>query len=155
MSSNARPCPIWECAPSIQDIPEAGLSCTSPRAGGRFLLMPCGTALLRPLTDRQRANLSYWIYHHNLRYRLFDELPGLGEAPPVLDQAWAEGHRDRTPSSLDRMLTFLRELIRCDDADEDPGKEAKSCCGPLAVVGANMTWERFFSAQMRTAGFEP
>ena len=29
-------------------------------------------------------------------------------------------HRDRTPSAEDRMLTFLRELIRCDDANQQP-----------------------------------
>ena len=30
-----------------------------------------------------------------------------------------EGNRDRTPSISDRLLTFLRELIRCDDAGEE------------------------------------
>ena len=119
MTSNAPPCPIWDSVPSIQDIPEVGLPRTSPRAGGRFLLLQCGTPLLRPLTGRQRANLSYWIYHHNLRYRLFDESSDQEGEAPVLNQAWVKNNRDRTPSSLDRLLTFLREMIRSDDANEE------------------------------------
>ncbi|MCY3659418.1 MAG: hypothetical protein OXG36_10420 [Caldilineaceae bacterium] len=118
MTSNKRPCPIWESAPKMQDISEVGCPWCSHQAGGRFWLMQSGAALLqcRLLTDRRKANLSYWIYKHNLEYRLFDANPGLGEKPPVLDQAWVEGHRDLTPSASERMLMFLRELIRCDDA---------------------------------------
>ena len=131
MSSNAMPQPIWGDVPSPQGFNEAGLLCNEPRAGGRFLLMVSGAALLRPLTDRQRANLSYWIYHHNLRYRLFDESPGRGETPLVLNEDWVEGYRNRTPSSSDRMLTFLRELIRNDDTGQEPLEEslrAAGCC---------------------------
>ena len=118
MTSNKRPCAIWESAPKVQDISEVGCPWCSHQAGGRFWLMQSGAALLqgRLLTDRQRANLSYWIYKHNLEYRLFDANPGLGEEPPVLDQAWVERHWDLTPSASDRMLMFLRELIRSDDA---------------------------------------
>ena len=124
MSSKEPPCPIWDGRTSAQSIDEWGQLCNSPRAGGRFLLKQCGAPLLRPLTDRQKANLSYWIYHHNLRYRLFDKSPDLGEAPPVLDQKWVESNRDRTPSASDRALTFLRELIRCDDAGKQSETES-------------------------------
>lgn len=117
MPSNAFPCPIWEKVPWGEPTDGTGLlPCNSRRAGGRFLLNKSGALLLEKLTDRQRANLSYWIYHHNLFYHLFDESPDLGGNPPVLDKEWVERNRDRTPSPLDQMLAFLRELIRRDDA---------------------------------------
>jgi predicted ATPase len=138
-------CPIWDGLkivsirfPSVeQNILAKGSRYYSSRAGGPFLLMPDGAVLLdrESPNDRQKVNLSYWIYKHNLENRLFDELPN----PEVLqrperfavwlkdhqdrvlklDKAWVEGHRDRTPSAEDRMLTFLRESIRDWDADEE------------------------------------
>lgn len=125
MSSNARPCPIWKDAHLPRDIVHGGNFCDYPRAGGRFVLEHSGALELksRPLTDKQKANLSYWIYHHSLRYRLFDESPGQGGKPLVLDQALLEDHRDRMPSSEDRLMMFLREVIRSDDAGEDPGED--------------------------------
>ena len=77
---------------------------------------------------RQKANLSYWIYCHNLDYRLFDEQPP-GEDPPVLDRKWVEGHRNRTSSASDRMLTLLRELIRCDDAGKETTRDLQMAAG--------------------------
>ena len=77
----------------------------------------------KSLTVRQKVNLSYWIYKHNLENRLFDELPNQDLQKPgrfarwmndhrdrvlVMDQAWVTGHRNLTPSAEDRMLTFLR-----------------------------------------------
>ncbi len=88
-----------------------------------------GAALLQDLTDRQKANLSYWIYKHNLEHRLFDLSTLWDENLLVLDQAWVEGHRDRTPSASDRMLMFLREMIRSDDADEQPREELLLAAG--------------------------
>ena len=131
MSSNERPCPIWESAPKVQDIREVGCPFDLPRAGGRFVLKQSGAALLqcRLLTDRRKANLSYWIYKHNLDHRLFDANPGLGEKPPVVDQDWVKGHRDHTPSALDRVLMFLRELIRSDDAGEEPNESLQMAAG--------------------------
>lgn len=131
-SSNEPPCPIWESSPSVQDISAVGHPYTSPRAGGRFWLMQSGAPLLQPnrLAPRQKANLSYWIYKHNLEYRLFDANPGLGEKPLVLDEKWVVDHRDRTPSAEDRMLTFLRELICSDDAGElNPDEDLLQAAG--------------------------
>ena len=121
-------CPIWEATPSVQDIPEVGIRHTSPRAGGRFVLKQSGAACLHRLSDRQKANLSYWLYRHNLEYRLFDEQPSGGD-PPVLNQEWVEGNRDRIPSTSERMPTFLRELIRCDDAGQEPHEELQKAAG--------------------------
>jgi hypothetical protein len=120
MSSHELTCPIWGDPPNPSEIGHFGQPYNSRRAGGRFTLEYSGAFELRPnyrpLTDKQRANLSYWIYQHNLDNRLFDESPEPGEAPPVLDKEWVERHRDCTPSPSDRMLAFLRELIRKDDA---------------------------------------
>ena len=131
MTSDKRPCPIWESAPKVQDISEVGCPWCSHQAGGRFWLMQSGAALLqgRLLNKRQRAHLSYWIYKHNLEFRLFDANPGLGGEPPVLDQAWVEGYRDHTPSALNRVLMFLRELIRSDDAGEEPNESLQMAAG--------------------------
>ena len=98
MSPQTDPCPIWEDTLVELDhtqwvqLKVSGQSCNSPRAGGRFLLKQSGAALLPSLTDRQKANLDYWIYHHNPRYRLFDELPEQGGEPFVLNHAWVEGN---------------------------------------------------------------
>ena len=121
-------CPIWEATPSVQDMPEVGICCTSSRAGGRFVLKQSGAACLHRLSDRQKANLSYWIYRHNLEYRLFDEQPSGGD-PPVLNQAWVVDNRDRTPPASDRLLTLLRELIRCDDAGGQPSEDLQMAAG--------------------------
>ena len=159
-------CPIWDGLkvvsfqyPSIkQNILAEGSRYYSSRAGGPFLLMPDGAALLvldsdslddeqKPLTVRQKANLSYWIYKHNLENRLFDELSNRDlqargrfarwmnyyrDRVLKLDKAWVEGHRDRTPSAEDRMLMFLRELIRDWDAapeERQPTSDLKMAAG--------------------------
>ena len=139
-------CPIWDglrrdTLHSGRSVVEAGSRFCSLRAGGPFLLMQGGADLLdepyqKLLNPRQRANLSYWIYQHNLDNGLLDGLsnqdlqePGWFQGwmndhdrrdrVPELDKAWVEGHRDRTPSAEDRRLTFLREMIRSDDANEE------------------------------------
>ena len=115
--------------------------CSSPRAGGPFKLGWTGVEQLkwlsetRQLTDRGKANLSYWIYDHNLHFRVFDEWPNV-ENLIVLDRAWVEGHRTRTPSYEDRMLAFLREMIRRNNTGTNPLEEfeknllmaAGGCC---------------------------
>ena len=40
-----------------------------------------------------------------------------------------ENNRDRTPSASERMLTFLRELIRCDDAGREPHEGLQRAAG--------------------------
>ena len=147
---NQPTCPIWDGLkivsfqyPSVeQNIHADGNRYYSSRAGGSFLLMKCGAALLESrddeqgaLTDRQKINLSYWIYQHNLEYHLLDELSNQDLQKPrwfewwannqrdrllKLDQEWVEGHRDCTPPVKHRTLTFLRELIRSDEAGELP-----------------------------------
>ena len=158
---NKSTCPIWAgvnlgglpTPPEV--ISEAGNRYYSSRAGGPFRLMQSGAALLAldPLvvqsgedflpTGRQ-ANLSYWIYRHNLENRLLDELTDSDclENGPFenwmddrrdrvlkLDKDWVEGHWDRIPPAEDRMLMLLRELIRCDDAGKEPNGNLQMAAG--------------------------
>ena len=105
------PCPIWDSVPAPQEIDPSGKSCTSPRAGGCFILMPDALSWLNGLQTMQKIRLSYWIFDHNRRYRLFEEQPDpIG--PPVLDAEWIKTHADRNPSVEDRLLAFMREVIR-------------------------------------------
>lgn len=157
-------CPIWDGLkivsihfPAVEkNIHDGGSRYYSSRAGGPFLLMKDGAALLdwespineqKSLTNRQKVNLSHWIYQHNLDSRLLDELSSQDlqergwfkhwmddhrDRVLKLDKDWVEGHRDCEPSAEDRMLTFLRELIRGDAAgepcpDEDLLKAAGGC----------------------------
>ncbi len=140
-------CPIWDglnitsirYSSPKQTILEDGSPFYSSRAGGPFRLMPSGAAFLdfesvgdeqKSLTDRQKANLGYSIYKHNLENHLFDELSNEVLQEPRLflnwmddhrdrvldlDKDWVEGHLKSTTSAEDRMLMFLRELIRSDD----------------------------------------
>lgn len=147
MSLHEVPCPIWENAsnavymidnyfirqradPSKIHAGKHAMPCDSPRAGGHFKLNMPGAKLLPSLTNRQRANLSYWIYHHNHpSYLLFGASPDQEVEPPVLDEEWVERHRDRTPSSSDRVLTYLCELIRSANAGQRPDSRLKQAAG--------------------------
>lgn len=161
--SNKPPCPIWGESPAPMEIPHGGRTCNSPRAGGRFLLEYEGAVQLKfyPLSNRQRANLSYWIYAHNLRYRLFDDSTA-GE-PPVLDKKWVEVHRNSEPSAEDRMLNFLRESIRDWDAGEerrgrnsDLKMAAGGCRTALDLAElANYAAERGWLGVRTESGFKP
>ena len=157
-------CPIWDGLkivsiqfPAVEkNILADGSRYYSSRAGGPFLLMKDGAALLdwespfneqKSLTVGQKVNLSYWIYQHNLDSRLLDELSSQNLQEPggfkhwmndhrdrvlELDKAWVEGHRDRTPSAEDRMLMFLRESIRdwdAGDEEREPNSDLKMAAG--------------------------
>ncbi len=155
-------CPIWDGV-NLGDIPTippevispAGNRYYSSRAGGPFRLMQSGAELLALdaqlvqsgealLPAGQQANLSYWIYQHNLKHHLLDELTDYDclDTGPFqnwmddrrdrvleLDETWVVDHRDRKPSFLDRELTYLRELIRSNDADEQPNEDLLQAAG--------------------------
>ena len=132
-------------------VVDGGSRYYSSRAGGPFRLLQDGADLLNEpsdsqnlLTDRQQVNLSCWIYQHNLNNDLFDELSNevlqergrfvrwmddRRDRVPELDKAWVECHRDCTPSVEDRMLTFLRELIRSNNAREQPNEDLLMVAG--------------------------
>ena len=130
MSSNERPCPIWdEAGPGL--MPREPQSFNSPRAGGPFMLDRSGADFLKSarLSYKQKANLSYRIYQHNLRYRLLGLFPNRGGDPIVMDWKWVKDNQDRMPSTSDRLLAFLRELIRSDDAGEQTNEDLLLAAG--------------------------
>ena len=158
---NKPTCPIWDGLkktsfqhPSpAQNVLAEGSPFYSSRAGGPFRLMPSGAALLdfesvgderKSLPDRQKANLGYSIYKHNLENHLFDELSNEVLQEPQLFLKWMDDHQDRVleldkdwvegrlqskTSAEDRMLMFLRELIRSDDAGVPPDEELLRAAG--------------------------
>ena len=132
MSSNEPPCPIWDgVGPGL--LPREPRYFNSPRAGGPFMLDRFGADFLKMtmprLSPKQKANLSYWIYQHNHRYRLLGLFPARGEDLLVVDWEWLEGNRDREPFFSDRLLTYLRELIRSDEAGEQPDEDLLQAAG--------------------------
>ncbi|MCY3659532.1 MAG: hypothetical protein OXG36_10995, partial [Caldilineaceae bacterium] len=110
-------CPIWNPIRYFQEVGPFQPVCHSPRAGGFFKVMADAIPLLHQLSDQQKVNLSYWIFDYNRRCQHFGGLPD-PERIPDLDVSWVETHRDQAPSSSDRLLSFLRELIRQYDARE-------------------------------------
>ena len=139
MSTNPQPRPIWGGVDETQfgALLNPTLSpklCYDPRAGGYFGLDVSGANLLKvqPPTERQKANLSYWIYKHNLEHRLFDPSTLRDENLLVLNQVWVESHRDRKPSTSDCLLMYLQELILRTDVgpsrNEELLKAAGGCC---------------------------
>ena len=140
MASNEQPCPIWgETSFGLVSTLSGPKRFHSARAGGSYVLNDSGAVLLdslsdrEQLTDRHKANLSYWIYKHNYENRLLDERPR-GEDLIVLNKEWVEDHWKRTPSAEDRMLMFLRELIRSDDAGEPPHEDLLQAAGGCRSV---------------------
>ena len=110
-------CPIWDSVPDPHEINPSGTPYASSRAGGRFTLVPDALPLLSRLQTMQKTHLSYWIFDHNRRYRLFEEHPDpIGF--PVLNAEWIKAHADRGPSMEDRLLAFMREVIRQWDKDQ-------------------------------------
>ena len=140
--------------PGVESIAYSSL-----RAGGPFLLMRDGAAQLNttPLAERHKVNLSYLIYKHNLENRildrLFDCLQELGLVLPHLEkypkdwnrvfdclreqdvkllqvnETWVKDNQNNKLSAEDRMLMFLREVIRSDDAGEEPNGNLQKAAG--------------------------
>lgn len=96
--------------------------CVSPRAGGLFQLPAWEPDL--SLTDRDRANLCYWIYQHNRQNGLLS-VTDLAERPQTVHHPgglsvtsdWTAEWQSRAPSLHDRLLSFLQEVIRQTDSE--------------------------------------
>ena len=140
MSSATEPCPIWDGTDDnlLAKVMLGPQVCGTLRSGGMFALDISGALRLksRPPTDKQKANLSYWIYRHNFHFWQF-EWPTRQEDLLVLNDVWVDGHRDCEPSTSERVVTYLRELIRSADADRSPSKDllmaAGGCPKPRAL----------------------
>ena len=70
-----------------------------------------GLPMLSRLAPQQKANLSFWIYDYNRRYGLFEERGGTAEVPKLTEERVAVWSR-RRPTMEERMLSFVRELVR-------------------------------------------
>ena len=104
-------CPVWEEIPNEEDLKGDRNIYNSFRAGGQFQLKRDAISHIQNLRDLQKANLSYWIYDHNLRFGLFARPLGHEDAL-VLNHNWIVAHSRRKPSAEERFLSFLGELIR-------------------------------------------
>ncbi len=78
--------------------------------------VPDPLALVLVTKLQERGRFEDWMNDH--RDRVLE-----------LSKAWVEGHRDWSPSAEDRMLMLLRELIRCDDASEEPNRNLQMAAG--------------------------
>lgn len=141
--SKPYPCPIWDGVDEnhLGAVLVSPKLCTYPRAGGYFVLEKTGADLLKtnPLTYEQKVNLSYWICHHNLDKRLYELFNLRNEDLLVLDRVWVADNRDRTPSSSDRLLSYLRELILCADVGQPPNQDLLMAAG--GCHNDNDLWE--------------
>ncbi len=162
-------CPLWGETP-VTTLDENGvLFVYSPRAGGVYGLtgewrrraMSSPNADLIGVQDREKANLSYWIYRENLEARLLWPLEGMPkwdredgmnlrmidskllQQAPRLDHETIVAQYARTPSALDRRLTLLRELLRQQDIPRstDETKLHRVCRDYQGLRAAAAAWE--------------
>ena len=151
-------CPIWGTFLNRLSKPiETGLLIYSPRAGGFYKLegIWADTAFrgqtigqFRHATDREKANLSYWIFQQNLQAGLLtpdvetrkphdtlmerrgEALITLARRVPTVDYDTAMARYIRQPTAQDRLLNFVGEFLRQKDLQE-PSRalvEAGSAC---------------------------
>ena len=153
------------------------IDCGSLRVGGPFLLMRSGAVRLNttPLDEIRKANLSYRIYKHNLENRildcLFDCLQELGLEPIHLeqypmewnrvfaclrqqdvkllqvDEKWVKDNQNNKLSAEDRMLMFLREVIRSDDAGQALESDLLYAAGGCRDADDRKELENYAAAQ--------
>ena len=165
-------CPLWGDTPvtTLDEIDENGvLFVYSPRAGGvyrltgewRWRAMSSPNADLMGVQDREKANLSHWIYRENLEAGLLWPLEGMPkwdredamvlsiidpkllQQAPRLDPETVAAQSARTPSALDRRLTLLRELLRQQDIPRstDENKLYRVCRDYEGLRAAAAAWE--------------
>ena len=165
-------CPLWGDTPvtTLDEIDENGvLFVYSPRAGGvyrltgewRWRAMSSPNADLMGVQDREKANLSHWIYCQNRDAGLLWPLEGMPkwdredamvlsiidpkllQQAPRLDPETVAAQSVRTPSALDRRLTLLRELLRQQDIPRstDENKLYRVCRDYEGLRAAAAAWE--------------
>ena len=115
-------CPVWDQVPKLNDVPDSGSFCYSPRAGGRFLLLPDAVPFIQRFKDDEEANLSFWVYYHNRQYRLLEDNPNSAN-PPIVNQQWVEYFGRRAPFAENRLVGFLSDLIRQKEKGNTPYDE--------------------------------
>ena len=134
-------CPLWgEPLLTPPKTAEGVYLVYSPRAGGVYGLTgewgwAAGSRTIRDLIeapDREKANLSHWIYRQNLEAGLlFPDHPtsprrhtalsklstaALVQRAPTLDEATVRQQCPITPPAPDRLLYLMREMLRQQDS---------------------------------------
>ena len=119
-------CPLWSTFAYVKQA-ESGKVVASPRAGGLYRLDSDTEPRLDQLTPEERGDLSYGIYQHNRRYRLFDRLLMLvgthrnwpedadavqAHQPLELDAKQLEFLLAQRPTTEERILGYMQELVR-------------------------------------------
>ena len=119
-------CPVWSTFAHIKED-DSGRTVASPRAGGLYRPDSSTEPQLAQLTPEAKGDLSYGIYQHNRRYRLFDRLWRLvgphrdwSEEPDVvlahqpveLNAQHLEYLLAQQPTTEARILGYMQELVR-------------------------------------------
>ena len=131
-------CPIWRqpLPTAPKELWHLNLLVYSSRAGGVYVLESPWADQARAgaeipqftqATPREKANLSHWIYRYNLeaglltpddhtrssRHAVVDEVPReeLARRAPTLDYDTTVEWSNRRPSTTDRRLCLMRELL--------------------------------------------
>ena len=163
-------CPIWDTRVTEPLAEDGVLYVYSTRAGGVYGLTGQwgveaergrSIADLIEVRDREKANLSHWIYCQNWDAGLLWPLEGrpkwdledamvlpvidykLLQQAPRLDPETVAAQSAKTPSTLDRRLTLLRELLRQQDIPQskDENRLCRVCRDYEGLRAAAAAWE--------------
>ena len=119
-------CPLWSTFAFVKPD-DSGKTVASPRAGGLFRPDAHTEPKLASLTPEEKGDLSYGIYQHNRRYRLFERLWWLtgpyrnwsedadtvaAYQPLDLDAKHLEFLLAQQPTTEERILGYMQELVR-------------------------------------------
>ena len=119
-------CPLWSTA-AFSKQEHSGKTVASHRAGGLYRLDESTKLKLAHLPPEAKGGLSYRIYQHNRRYRLFERLQWLmspsryGDEPtdfrltqqPVkIDAQQLERVLAQQPTTEERIRGYMQELVR-------------------------------------------
>ena len=122
----AAQCPLWSTFAHIKED-DSGKTVASPRAGGLYRPDASTEPKLAQLTPEEKGDLSYGIYQHNRKHRLFERLwqlvgpyrgwpeepdAVLAHQPVDLDAKHVEYLLAQRPTTEKRILGYMQELVR-------------------------------------------
>ena len=122
----ATKCPLWSTFANVLED-DSGRTVASHRAGGLFRPDSHTEPQLAQLSPEAKGDLSYGIYQHNRRYRLFDKVElavgshrawrevadtVLAHQPCALDAKHLEFLLAQRPTTEARILGYMQELVR-------------------------------------------
>ena len=119
-------CPLWSTYAHIKED-DSGKTVASHRAGGLYRPDASTEPKLAQLTPEEKGDLSYGIYQHNRKHRLFERLwqlvgpdrgwpeepdAVLAHQPVDLDEKHVEYLLAQRPTTEKRILGYMQELVR-------------------------------------------